>query len=155
MNNDENAAKYYDIVFEEWTGQKITQNELNLVRSLLKKRGSVIDIGCGTGRHIIPLYKAGYDVLGVEPLITMINLLKAKNSSVPVINDTILNAQITNTYDLVTMFWNTIAQLAYSFDEALEVFRKIYKITNADGKVLIDSQIFEPVSYTHLTLPTT
>ena len=38
----------------------------------------ILDVGCGTGRHYIPLSQEGYDVTGLDGSQNMLNVLKRK-----------------------------------------------------------------------------
>ncbi|MHC4222656.1 MAG: class I SAM-dependent methyltransferase [Planctomycetota bacterium] len=58
-------ARFYD-VFIDWEGRLV--RELPGIRKRLKETGArrVLDVGCGTGRHVDALLKAGYDAHGSD-----------------------------------------------------------------------------------------
>ena len=43
-----------------------TSNEVSFVESLLSKKGLILDLCCGTGRHSIALRKRGLNVIGMD-----------------------------------------------------------------------------------------
>lgn len=57
----------WDLRYEKgWQGgeDKLFDTFVETYRDTLGKR--VLDIGCGNGRHVVPLARAGYDVTGIE-----------------------------------------------------------------------------------------
>ena len=54
---------------------------LTLAREL---GGSVLELGCGTGRFTIPLAQAGLDVTGLDVVSAMLNRAKAKAGNLPI-----------------------------------------------------------------------
>ena len=76
-NPNDMAAEFYDKIYYKYITSKTTKNELKAIKKHIKK-GPVLDVACGTGRHMIPLLKAGYEVTGVDLSSGMLKVLKMK-----------------------------------------------------------------------------
>ncbi len=78
-------ADQYDLLY----GDKNYEAECNLLEQAFKKYGNdvktILDIGCGTGNHSIPLAHRGYQVTGVDLSENMLAHAreKAKSSNAP------------------------------------------------------------------------
>ena len=120
MNVFNNYADYYDLLYKN----KNYSSEVEYVDLLIKKyfinAKSILDLGCGTGRHAVNLVQKGYDVCGVDISEKMISQAREryldKNTS---------------------FFCNDIrfARLEKKFDVVISLFHVIsYQITNNDLK---------------------
>jgi SAM-dependent methyltransferase len=73
MNVFENYAHYYDFLYQD----KNYELEADYVDRLLKKYSndakSILELGCGTGKHAIFLAQKGYEVFGVDISENMVN----------------------------------------------------------------------------------
>ena len=76
-NSNDMAAEFYDKIYYKYITSKTTKNELKTIKKHIKK-GPVLDVACGTGRHMIPLLKSGYEVTGVDLSSGMLKVLKMK-----------------------------------------------------------------------------
>lgn len=65
-------ARYYDLIHAGLTA------DIDFVLSLAgQARGSILELGCGTGRLLLPLARAGFNVTGVDKSAAM--LARARN----------------------------------------------------------------------------
>lgn len=59
-------ARYYDLLYRD----KDYAEEANFIRSLVQKHApnasSILELGCGTGKHAEMLSKMGYEILGID-----------------------------------------------------------------------------------------
>jgi SAM-dependent methyltransferase len=64
-------GRYYDLEFRKWT------MDIPFYTSLIEKKpGSVLDLGCGTGRVTIPIAKLGVPVTGLDLIPSMLQQAK-------------------------------------------------------------------------------
>ena len=71
------SAKYYDYIYKK----KEYLKETNFVSKFFpsnKKKLKILDLGMGTGNHLINLIKKGHKVDGVELSLDMIGIAKEK-----------------------------------------------------------------------------
>lgn len=80
-------GKYYDILYAD----KNYEKECDFLEEIFRKYSEtppkvILDVGCGTGGHAIPLAKRGYKITGLDNSEIMINLAKekARNAGVKV-----------------------------------------------------------------------
>lgn len=74
----ETYASIYDALYAE----KNYEREVDLVEEAFRRHGDgvrdVLDIGCGTGGHALPLVRRGYRVIGVDVAPGMVERARAK-----------------------------------------------------------------------------
>ena len=80
MGSYENFARVYDelmdnVPYEEWA-----QFILNLLQDRKITEGLVLELGCGTGKLISLLGKAGFDMIGVDNSVEMLQIAREKTS---------------------------------------------------------------------------
>lgn len=141
-NQNDVTAKYYDIVSNHMKPAEITLQEIELIKTLAPAGSRVLDIGCGTGRHSIPLLEFGFDVYGVEESDAMLEELKSKIKDQSLLNfqnDNIFTAQFDHKFDLIILFWNTFNEIALNDEAAEKLIQKLYVLISENGKILINS----------------
>ena len=77
---DEVEARSYDSWLQTTAGRYIDGREKSLMLDLIAPRGGerVLDIGCGTGDHLLLFRRKGCDVTGIDPSPDMLKLAEEK-----------------------------------------------------------------------------
>jgi|GEM_PF-1532728 len=160
-NANDLSAKYYDTVNKPFKGEDVVSCELDLITSITTKGAKILDIGCGTGRHLIPLWYLGYYLTGIDSsagMIEQLNLklknyklelqLKTKNFlNLKIINSNIFNFSFREKFDLIILMWNAFNEIVLTEKEAQHFFRILKNLLEKNGKVLInidDTKIIDP-----------
>jgi SAM-dependent methyltransferase len=122
-------AEAYDFLYQD----KNYLSECDLVEDLFRKFASgkirtILDLGCGTGNHAIPLAQRGYRVTGVDLAEDMLQQARLKAHSLP-------TEQITFLREDLRLF-----SLPRKFDAALMMFAVLgYSTTNEDVLAALNS----------------
>jgi len=142
-NPNDNTALVYDYVSVPFKGREVTDAEIALISSIVPPKAKILDIGAGTGRHLIPLSELGYNLTGIDSSNGMLDILEQKlknNRNSQVIRGDVLTYDFkSEQFDLIIMMWNAFNEIILSPESAqrlLSVFNRILKI---GGKVLINS----------------
>ncbi len=83
MNN--NFGTEYSGLYDNFYHDKEYDVECDLIEDIFKKYAqgkpvkTILDLGCGTGKHAIPLAKRGYNVVGVDRSKSMLTLAQQKS----------------------------------------------------------------------------
>jgi SAM-dependent methyltransferase len=116
-------ADCYDALYQE----KDYEAECDLIERLFKTYGdrrikSVLDLGCGTGNHALPLSMRGFEVIGVDRSEAMLAQARKKAAqSLPAVCDAFYKADIHS------------VDLGRQFDAAVLMFAVLgYQLENAD-----------------------
>jgi len=78
--DQQSGTWHYGLIARWWAEfNKAEPNELDYYRSAIRKFGEpVLDLGCGTGRFLVPLSAEGFDVDGVDVSADMIEAARAQ-----------------------------------------------------------------------------
>jgi SAM-dependent methyltransferase len=130
---DSAYADAYDALYAD----KDYGEESQLIERLLKTYGSgptrtLLDLGCGTGNHALPLAQRGYEVVGVDRSAAMLERARQKaaseriNGKAKFYQDDICSFQVERSFDVALMMF---AVLGYQLENqqvlaALQTARK-------------------------------
>lgn len=127
MSVFEDYGKYYDLLYCD----KDYSLEAKQVHELLYKYKnseihSLLDLGCGSGRHDIELQKLGYDITGVDQSETMIEMAQLRGGADYQVGD-IRKLTLKKEYDAAVSLFHVISYIN-SNSELLETFHSTRKL---------------------------
>lgn len=154
-NSDVAFAKYYDQITLHLHPQSTLDLEMALIQTQVAPGASILDIGCGTGRHLVPLKEIGYKVTGVEPNASMREALFAKHPGARVAEadflqlsdkeleylsmNADLGQEIGNEpgFDAAICMWNSICEICHTQDDLKLFAQRLAKSLKQNGKLLV------------------
>lgn len=71
--------------WSEIADQNQTERQLKFLRSTLRLDSLVLDVACGTGRHLIPLTKEGFDIVGLDISSKLLTIAKNRLKGVQLV----------------------------------------------------------------------
>jgi ubiquinone/menaquinone biosynthesis C-methylase UbiE len=117
------------------------ESEKVLIDKYFKRRSKILDLACGSGRTALPLYKLGYEVVGVDLTPEMIELAKlaanSENASIcyRVGDATSLNFA-DNDFDGALLSNNGLGSIPGNKDR-LKTLHEINRVLKVGGKVIL------------------
>jgi len=66
-------------------------DDINYYKNVISKQSTIIEVGSGTGRVLIPLFRDGYKIWGIEPSPGMIQMMSDKEAEKRVFQCTLQN----------------------------------------------------------------
>lgn len=133
----------YDLFYDE---ENHGISDLNFYLSELEKLGNdILEIGCGTGRVLIPLAKNGKNIDGIDPDKLRISFLKHKIKDFPreiisnihVYETDLMNYETNKLYDAV-IFPFRCFQHFYTDQERCDALEYSKKFLKKNGKIILD-----------------
>lgn len=144
----DNYARYYDLFYQE----KDYLGEIAFLEAVgrFEKGCSILDLGCGTGNHDIPLAMRGYRITGVDIAENMVNQAQKKASEQNVVTN-FLHGDI-RSIRLDTKFDNVISMFAVmgyqtSNDDFSSTLQTAREHLNVGGLFIFDAW-FGPAALT-------
>ena len=138
-----NAFRDYSKVYDLFYGDKDYKAEAAYIQKLIKECNpsaeSILDLGCGTGRHATILQKYGYDVFGVDISSAMIEIAQKRNrSDFPAfIQGDIRTIRLKRKFDVVVSLFHVV-NYQISDDDLLGTFRTARAHLNKGGIFIFD-----------------
>jgi len=141
-------ADYYDIRAEALI-QNVGQ-ELEFFRFIFDSFAgtpvhSILDVGCGTGRHTIPLMQAGYSVTGIDLNQPMLDVCRekaeAENLSPRIFRKDMREIDFADEFDAIICM-NTAFQYLLTDEDMLKALGAFHSALKPGGVAIIDLMNF-------------
>ena len=97
------------------------QQKINLIESFLSKKGNILDIGAGTGDFLTVAKKNNWNVSGIEPNTSAIELAQKKGVAL----DQTTSIFKDNEFDVITM-WHVLEHVP-DLDQQIKEIKRILK----------------------------
>lgn len=142
MEKFQDYAYYYNAFYQD----KNYKQEAEIVDHLFKKlgdgkKGSILNLGCGTGKHDVELAKMGYSVTGIDLSVQMIEIAqKAASAGKYDIEYEVADIrcyEAEKTYDMVTALFHVMSY-QNSNEDIKAAFRTAANAVKADGIFIFD-----------------
>ena len=134
-----NYARYYNLLYKD----KDYNAEADYIHTLINRFSvntakSILDLGCGTGKHAYLLSQRGYSIDGVDRSEEMIALAKKLESqNLHFFIGDITSITLEKKYDVIVLLFHVLSYITKNEDlEA--VFKNISKHLKKDGIVIFD-----------------
>jgi len=128
-------ARYYDFLVSRSVNTEIELQFLEKILSQNKVK-SVLDVGCGSGRHSIPLAQKNYQVLGMDNSAELLELARSKAHSLNIqwIYGDAATATLPIKVDAAICMWSTINEMPID-----AVAENLCKLIKPKGLLILDN----------------
>ena len=129
-------SNYYDLLYQD----KDYYAEVNYIHQLIQGENpgakTILNLGCGTGKHDYYLHKLGYEIVAVDISEKMIEIAKSNDSAnIEFIVGDIRKIQLNQSFDAVISMFHVMSYQTTDYD--LEKVFNVAKIHLNPGGVFI------------------
>ncbi len=118
--------------------KEMTPKEIPLLKQLIPPRGKVLESGCGTGRLLLALKEAGYDIAGYDLLPENVDEVLKEDPEADVSVDDWYETKYPNeNFDAVYSLGRNILH-EYSLPGQIQLFREAARVLKKGGKFIFD-----------------
>jgi len=137
----EDSAQYYDLAPAY---QSRTDAAFYLARSL-EAHGPVLELGCGSGRVLVPIARAGVDITGLDASPAMLEIcrarLRAEGLSAPTVLGDMRHFDLARKFALITIPFRPFQHLLDPPDQ-IACLESVRRHLAPEGRFLFD--VFDP-----------
>lgn len=105
-NNFDLYSRYYDLLYRDKDYGGEADYVLRLIRRFHPEAKTLLDMGCGTGKHAALFRDAGYDVRGVDASETMLNSARTNHPEISFTLGDARSVDLQSDFDVVTSLFH-------------------------------------------------
>lgn len=136
MNQFEKYARYYDLLYSDKNYPEEIDYVIKLIDLHRPGARSLLNIGCGTGRHDEFLASKGYTVCGVDRSDEMLSSARKRGAGDYTLGD-FRSVRLEKRFDVVMALFHVVSYLS-SNEDVIQAFRTAYEHLEAGGIFLFD-----------------
>ncbi len=125
-------ASFYDI----FTKYRNINTEVKFILDIIKTRKRVLDVGCGSGKHVNILENLGYEVVGIDSSKRMVEVSKANTKS-NIYNMNVLDLSFDEKFDAIICMKSVLNHLK-NYEELEVAIKNMINYLEKDGIIIID-----------------
>ena len=126
----------YDIDYKKWADYIEDIFKKNQVRPSM-----ILDLGCGTGNFCIEMSKRGYEMIGLDLSVDMLNCAKEKSlkegADILYLNQNMTNFELYGTVDVIVCLMDSMNYITNK-KEMNRLFKLVANYLNPDGLFIFD-----------------
>ena len=134
-------SKYYDLFYNDKDYAAEVEYVLSLINKNNGKAESLLDMGCGTGRHAALFCEKGFLVHGIDMSKEMLKIAESRRidqkERLSFSHSSIQDLDLNKKFDIVTSLFHVISY-QNSNDQLLKAFEKAKKHLNDKGVFIFD-----------------
>jgi SAM-dependent methyltransferase len=128
-------SQYYDLLYRDKDYQGEADYIASLIRQSHPKAKTLLDIGCGTGKHVALLQATGYAPTGVDMSETMLLQARKNHPTIPFHAGDARTLRLGQTFDVVTSLFHVASY--QTGNEDLSAYLATAKTHMAPGGIFI------------------
>jgi len=145
-------AELYDKLSSEFYDYHAKRGDIEFFKDYaLESGGPVLELGCGTGRVLIPTARAGVDITGLDLSADMLQLCRSKletepeniRAKVKLVQADMRNFTLQRQFSLITITFGPFNNLLTVQDQ-LDCLGCIYRHLNPGGRLVFDVFFADP-----------
>lgn len=129
-------AKYYDLIFS----QKNYQKEVNFILEIIHKRNvphkSILDVGCGTGKHLGMLQGFFEDLQGIDLSEKILAVARKNHPRINFCQGNMANFNINKKFDVITCLYS-VFNYNLTSNDAVKTVNNFKKHLNKKGMLVL------------------
>lgn len=137
-NNFLDYAKYYDLLYRDKSYEEEVDYIINLLLdNSVNDLSTILDLGCGTGKHDYLLTNKGYKTTGVDISEQMVNIARTNYPNLDFINKDLRTLNLNKRFDAVLSLFH-VASYQTSNDDLENYFKTASNHLNIGGLFIFD-----------------